>query len=143
LSPRQVLLGFDGRLSRVMLLAWGLPVLAIALLVYAGLERQLAPLLSGRRAEGVAGLAVLVLGFFPIAPLLAKRLHDFDASAGWLLLAAAPEIANSGALALGLAGSRLGTVIEYASFAGGAGLIMIAGWPGTRGANRHGPAPAR
>ena len=143
MSTRQTLLGFDGRLSRGMLLAWGLPVLAVALVVYAGLEHTLAPSFTGRRAEGIAGLAVLALGFFPIAPLLAKRLHDFGASAGWLLLAAAPEIANSGALALGLGGSRLGAAIEYASFAGGAGLAMIAVWPGTRGANRYGPAPNR
>jgi uncharacterized membrane protein YhaH (DUF805 family) len=143
LSPRQILLGFDGRLSRALLLAWGLPVFAVALLVYAGLERTLAQLLSGRRAEGVAGLVVLALGFFPIAPLLAKRLHDFGASSRWLLLVAAPEFANSGALALGFGGSRLGTAIEYASFAGGAGLAIIAGWPGTRGANRYGQAPTR
>jgi uncharacterized membrane protein YhaH (DUF805 family) len=143
LSTRQILLGFDGRLSRTMLLAWGLPVLAVAIVVYAGLEHALAQAFAGRRAEGVAGLAVLAIGFFPIAPLLAKRLHDFGASAGWLLLAAAPEIANSGALALGLGGSRLGTAIEYVSFAGGAGLAIIAGWPGTRGANRYGQTPTR
>jgi uncharacterized membrane protein YhaH (DUF805 family) len=101
LSLSQVLLGFEGRLSRTMLLVWGLPVFAIALVVYAGLERALVQVMASPRTEGVAGLAVLALGFFPIAPLLAKRLHDFDASGWWLLLAAAPEIANSGALALG------------------------------------------
>jgi uncharacterized membrane protein YhaH (DUF805 family) len=143
LSPRKVLLEFKGRLSRAMLLVWGLPVFAIALLVYASLERALAQVMAVPRTEGVAGLAVLALGFFPIVPLLTKRLHDFGASGWWLLLAAAPEIANSGALALGLAGSPLGTVIEYLSFAGGAGLVTIAAWPGTRGTNRYGPAPAR
>jgi uncharacterized membrane protein YhaH (DUF805 family) len=140
LSPGQILLGFRGRLSRAMLLMWGLPVFAIALLVYAGIERLLAQVIAPPRSEGIAGIAILALGFSPIAPLLVKRLHDFGASGWWLLLAAAPEIANSGALALGLAGSPLGTAIEYLSFAGGAGLAMIAAWPGTRGANRYGPA---
>jgi uncharacterized membrane protein YhaH (DUF805 family) len=143
LSPGQILLGFEGRLSRAMLLVWGLPAFATALLAYVGIERLLAPLLPAQRAEGVAGLAVLALGFFPFAPLLAKRLHDFGASGRWLLLAAAPEIANSGALALGFGGSRLGTAIEYVSFAGGASLAVIAAWPGTHGANRYGPAPVR
>jgi uncharacterized membrane protein YhaH (DUF805 family) len=126
-----------------MLLVWGLPVLAVALLVYASLERALAQVMAVPRTEGVAGLAVLALGFFPMAPLLTKRLHDFAASGWWLLLAALPETANSGALALGFAGSPLATAIEYLSFAGGAGLAVIAAWPGTPGSNRYGPAPAR
>ena len=139
----QILLGFEGRLSRAMLLVWGLPVFAVALLVYVALERALGQAMPPPRTEGVAGLAVLAMGFFPIAPLLVKRLHDFGASGWWLLLAAAPEIANSGALALAFGGSRLGTVVEYLSFAGGASLAVIAAWPGTRGANRYGPAPVR
>ena len=143
MSPAQTLLEFQGRLSRALLLLWGLPVFAAALLVYAGLERLLAPLITPPRSEGVAGLAVLALGFFPITPLLVKRLHDFGASGWWLLPAAAPEIANSGALTLGLAGSPLGTAIEYLSYAGGAGLALIATWPGTLGVNRYGPAPER
>ena len=143
MSPAQILLGFQGRLSRAMLLLWGLPVFAAALLVYAGLERLLAQAMAPPRSEGIAGLAVLALGFFPIAPLLAKRLHDFGASGWWLLPAAAPEIANSGALTLGMAGSSLGSAIEYLSFAGGAGLALIAAWPGTRGANRYGAEPER
>ena len=138
-----MLLGFEGRVSRAVLLVWGLPVFAVALILYAGLAWLLGSYMAQTRSEGAAGLAVLALGFFPFAPLLTKRLHDFGASGWWLLLAAAPEIANSGALALGLAGSPLGTVIEYLSFAGGAGLVTIAAWPGTRGTNRYGPAPAR
>jgi uncharacterized membrane protein YhaH (DUF805 family) len=142
LSPAHVLLGFQGRLSRAMLLLWGLPVFAVALLVYVGIERLLAQSVGPPSSEGVAGLAVLALGFFPIAPLLAKRLQDFGASGWWLLPAAAPEIANSGALTLGLAGSPLGTAIEYLSFAGGTGLV-IAAWPGMPSVNRYGPAPER
>jgi hypothetical protein len=34
-------------------------------------------------------------------------------------------------------------VIEYLSFAGGAGLAVIAAWPGSHGANRYAPAPVR
>jgi uncharacterized membrane protein YhaH (DUF805 family) len=143
LSPRAILLGFEGRLSRAMLLMWGLPTFAIALLVYLGLERALRGALPAPRTEGIAGLAVLALGFFPFAPLLVKRLHDFSASGWWLLLAALPEIANSAALALAFGGTPVGRMIENVSFAGGGALAIIAAWPGTRGSNRHGPPPVR
>ena len=138
-----MLLGFEGRVSRAVLLVWGLPVFAVALILYAGLAWLLGSFMAQARSEGAAGLVVLVLGFFPFAPLLTKRLHDFGASGWWLLLAAAPEIANSGALALGFGGTPAGKVIEYVSFAGGGGLAIIAAWPGTRGANRYGPEPVR
>ncbi len=141
MSPSHILLGFEGRLSRRRLLVWGLPVFAAALVAYVGLASLVARYETPARSEGIAGLAVLALGFFPFAPLLTKRLHDFGASGWWLLLAAAPEIANSGVLALGFGATRAGAVIEYLSFAGGGGLAMIAAWPGTRGANRYGPEP--
>jgi uncharacterized membrane protein YhaH (DUF805 family) len=138
-----MLLGFEGRVSRAVLLVWGLPVFAVALIIYVGLAWLLGSYMAQARSEGAAGLAVLALGFFPFAPLLTKRLHDFGASGWWLLLAAAPEIANSGALVLGFGGAPAGKVIEYVSFAGGGGLAIIAAWPGTRGANRYGPEPVR
>lgn len=143
MPPRDILLGFEGRLPRLALLGWGLPVFAGALLVYLGIEHALSRMMTPPRSEGVAGLAVLALGFVPFAPLLVKRLHDVGRGGWWLLALAAPEIANSAALAFGLGDTRPGRVIEYVSFAGGAGLAILALWPGTPGANRFGPAPAR
>jgi uncharacterized membrane protein YhaH (DUF805 family) len=55
--------------------------------------------------------------FLPTLAVVARRLHDTDRSAWWLLLALAPPI---------------GWVV----------LWIFAALPGTRGPNRYGPAPA-
>jgi uncharacterized membrane protein YhaH (DUF805 family) len=141
MTARHILGRFDGRLARSTLLVWGLPVLALALVVYLGLAAMLAPSAGPARSEGIAGLIVVVLGAYPFAALLIKRLHDFDASGWWLIPLALPELLNSGGLAVGLGGTRIAVWLEYISFAGGAGLAVIAAWPGTRGGNRFGPEP--
>jgi uncharacterized membrane protein YhaH (DUF805 family) len=145
MRARAMLFGFAGRIDRLAFLAWGLPAFAVALLVYVVLSSQLGRVLDPQRSDGVAGLAVLAAGFFPFAPLLAKRLHDIDCSGWWQLPLAAPEVLNSGGLALGLGSTRAGALLEAMSFAGGAGLAALALWPGTRGPNRFGApsGPAR
>jgi uncharacterized membrane protein YhaH (DUF805 family) len=145
-KARDILLGFDGRLPRKTFLVWGVPAFIAGLLVYVGLAGLLARSMEGARSEGTASLLVLALGFFPFAPLLAKRLHDLDVSGWWLALLATPEFLNSASLALGWSGTRssptaIGTYLDYLSLVGGAGLALLAVWPGTRGANRFGADP--
>lgn len=110
---------------------------------------------------GLAGLLGLVL-FLPYLAVLARRLHDTDRSAWWMLLlapgylspmlmsgavgsavgqmgaAGADQAAVGAALLSGLAGA--GAILMVASLCNLA-LVILTLLPGTRGPNRFGPDP--
>jgi len=101
---------FTGRSSRPEYWYFMLPVIVI--LIVANLIDAI--LLGGMQILGlILGLALLV----PTLSAGARRLHDTDRSAWWLLVALIP-------------------------FVGGLAVIYLCCQPGTPGENRFGPEPA-
>jgi uncharacterized membrane protein YhaH (DUF805 family) len=111
MSPRALYVSVHGRVTRRVFWLHGvLALLLVALLCAALLD------IAGVRAD-LTGKLVNVLLAWPCIAISAKRLHDFDFRAWWLLITLVPAV---GALAILVA----------------AGFVR-----GTRGANRFGPDP--
>ena len=107
MNPRWTwfLLSFDGRINRQPFWLWTLA---------SGILITIAQMLDGEQAGGWSTLAVIVL-FWPSLATTAKRLHDTDRSAWWMLLGFIP----------------LGNIW----------LLVLLLLRGTTGPNRFGPDP--
>lgn len=150
-----------GRIARRPFLIRGVPLLIGGTLIYLALAEVLAryagtsiwsdpstaTALRIARAEGTAGLAVVLALAWPASALIIRRLHDIGLAGWWLALMASGEILNSLALATGLGGTPnaltpLGHAVGALALAGGLSFIPLALWPGQLNANRFGPPPA-
>jgi uncharacterized membrane protein YhaH (DUF805 family) len=86
MPPRALFFGFNGRISRRTFWLYGVVVLlGLALLGHALLD------IAGVRAE-VADLVVNLILVWPALAISAKRWHDRDRSAVWLLINLLPVI---------------------------------------------------
>lgn len=140
MSLSQLLFSFQGRLNRkpYWLTAIAITALFIVLIL-------LALAMFGEHEFGAA-IAVVVLLIILYIPLIwvglavgAKRLHDRDKSAWWLLLFYAAPSALSGAANRM---DEMGIVLHLASFAITIWAIVELGFlRGTAGPNSYGPDP--
>jgi uncharacterized membrane protein YhaH (DUF805 family) len=140
MSLSQLLFSFQGRLNRK---PYWLTAIAITALVIVLILLALA--MFGEREFG-AGIAVVLLLIILYIPLIwvglavgAKRLHDRDKSAWWLLLFyAAPSVLSGAANRA----DEMGIVLHLASFAITIWAIVELGFlRGTPGPNSYGPDP--
>lgn len=118
---KNLLFSFEGRVGRGAYWAF----LVVALLVFGGLAaRSVMSVLNGgdpANASGAASVPMMIATLVMIWPALAiqaKRWHDVDKSAWWILISLVPVV-----------GGLIALVFN--------GVIG-----GTPGANRFGPAPA-
>ena len=140
MSMTQLLFSFQGRLNRKpywltnIAVVIGIIILVVLALVMVG-ER--------RFAEAFLTIAILVILYIPLfwvsLALGAKRLHDRDKSAWWLLLFyIAPEVASG----IGNQMDNMGLVLHLVGFAITIWAIVELGFlRGTVGPNRYGPDP--
>jgi uncharacterized membrane protein YhaH (DUF805 family) len=140
MSMSQLLFSFQGRLNRkpywmtaIAITALMLVLIAIAIAFFA--ERDI--------GAGIAIVVVIVLLYIPLIwvglAVGAKRLHDRDKSAWWLLLFyAVPSILSSGADRM----ESGGIILHLVSFAITIWAVVELGFlRGTIGPNRYGPDP--
>lgn len=155
---RQLLFSRTGRIRRWTFFYFVPPIILVALPLYVGLAKLLASSFdipiwsssSGRsmaagHVAGIAALIVLVLAGSTLIPLLIKRLHDCNLAGWWLIPVALPVVLNAAGWAAGFNGTSeqptlFGEILRLSIIAT-LGLIPIALWPGTQGANRFGPDP--
>ncbi len=139
----QLLFSFQGRLNRKPY--W---MTAIAITVFLIVLMLIALGLVGKREFGAA-IGVVALIIILYIPLIwvglavgAKRLHDRDKSAWWLLLFyAAPSVLSGAANRTDDIGA-MGVVLHLVSFAITVWAIVELGFlRGTLGPNRYGPDP--
>jgi uncharacterized membrane protein YhaH (DUF805 family) len=140
MSMSQLLFSFQGRLNRkpywmtaVVIIALMIVLIVIAIAFF--VEREI--------GAGIAVVALIALLYIPLIwiglAVGAKRLHDRDKSAWWLLLFyAVPSILSSAA-------DRIeggGIILHLVSFAITIWAIVELGFlRGTIGPNRYGPDP--
>ncbi|MGA7489987.1 MAG: DUF805 domain-containing protein [Xanthobacteraceae bacterium] len=143
MSMSQLLFSFQGRLNRKPY--W---MTAIAITVFLIVLMLIALGLVGKREFGAA-IGVVALIIILYIPLIwvglavgAKRLHDRDKSAWWLLLFyAAPSVLSGAANRTDDIGA-MGVVLHLVSFAITVWAIVELGFlRGTLGPNRYGPDP--
>ena len=155
---RTLLFNRTGRVRRWTFFTFAPPIVLAALPLYVGLAKLLAasfgiPIwtssagrsMAAGHVAGIAALIVLALAGSALLPLLIKRLHDSNLTGWWLIPVATPVVLNAAGWALGLNGTSeqptmIGELLKLSIIAT-LGLIPIALWPGTAGANRFGPDP--
>jgi uncharacterized membrane protein YhaH (DUF805 family) len=144
------LFGFSGRLNRAKYWLWILiyfvAIAVVSAVIYA---------INSPTAGGIVQLAFSIVALISSLAVMAKRLHDRDKSAWWLLIfVLIPSIL----LGVGIGASVYGALMTDDSNLGtmtlvGGALTLVAGafliWAfielaclrGTIGANRYGPDP--
>lgn len=134
----------NGRSRRTELFSYWL--LSLLILLLAGLVGSNLPLQEQRLLIGAAGLLVNI----PVFALFARRLHDQDRSAWWMLILPPLMMMNVyDELRFILLDPQRGamTLPQLPSWLGFAALPLVVAsfvfalWPGTRGPNRFGSDP--
>ena len=140
MSLSQLLFSFQGRLNRK---PYWLTAIAITVLVVVLMLIALGFAVEHEFGTAIAVVALIVILYIPLLwiglAIGAKRLHDRDKSAWWLLLFyAAPSILSGAANRM----DDMGIVLHLASFAITVWAIVELGFlRGTPGLNSYGPDP--
>ncbi|HEY6992328.1 MAG TPA: DUF805 domain-containing protein [Xanthobacteraceae bacterium] len=140
MSLSQLLFSFQGRLNRK---PYWMTAIAVTVLVVVLILLVLAMVGERKFGGAIAVVALLIILYIPLIwvglAVGAKRLHDRDKSAWWLLLFyAAPSVLSGAANEM----DTMGIVPHLASFAITVWAIVELGFlRGTAGPNRYGPDP--
>jgi uncharacterized membrane protein YhaH (DUF805 family) len=137
MNSRALFFSFSGRLNRTM---WWLVGVAVYFVFMVGFWVALGLAFAGAGAAAVIGGVAAVFGTLWVGLAVgAKRLHDRDKSAWWLLLffvaPASLHAAGRHAAAGGRVLSLMGTAIALWAF------LELGFLRGTVGPNRYGPDP--
>src|SRR5262249_60825343 len=100
MSLTQLLFSFRGRLNRKPFWITSIAIAVIMtppILLALGMAGELAPVMAGERASTFFNLAIAIPALLLGLALGAKRLHDRDKSAWWLLVFYAPTILSTAA----------------------------------------------
>ena len=140
MSMTQLLFSFQGRLNRK---PYWMTAIAITVLMLVLIAIAIAFFAEREIGAGIAVVAVIALLYIPLIwvglAVGAKRLHDRDKSAWWLLLFyAVPSVLSSAAERM----EGGGLILHLVSFAITIWAIVELGFlRGTIGPNRYGPDP--